>query len=61
MILTAFFVINGIYHISRLNYFDIAHKVRHAHVIYTVDTIRLAFSRTSVACYLLCKTRRWVG
>lgn len=35
MILTAFFVINGIYHISRLSYFDIAHKVRHAHVIYT--------------------------
>ena len=35
MILPALLVINAIYHISGLSYFDIAHKVRHAHVIYT--------------------------
>ncbi len=35
MILTAFLVINGICHISRLCYFDTAYKVRHTHLIYT--------------------------
>ena len=35
MILSALLVINSIHHVSGLRSCEIAHKVRHAHVIYT--------------------------